>query len=165
MTLQTDTELSPTGKRILKTWQSQYVGEGPRPKHTHRRAGQVTVGAIYEAIAAGETFSVADVLFVLSLPATVGDGEGYYHSAIGANNLSFLESMERAIGRQPFFYRGSRLHLSQIITWEAEAVRVTSIRDREGYVVACSYHPRTQTVRHRYKITRASLAAAPRAPG
>ena len=155
--------LSPR-ERVEQIRQSQYRGGGPRPKHTHRHANQVTVRAVYELIKEGTTFSIEDIDYILSLPATVGGGEGYYEAAVIANNASFLESMERKLERQPFFYCGVRLYLFQNMAWNGEEVRVTSLNDKNGYVVACSYYGKTQEVEHRYKLTHADLEAASCAP-
>lgn len=110
------------------------------------------------------------------------DGEQFYFRAILENNVSAIKSIEKHWNRKPFItdnvslQKGSmghserkrcRLCVGAEFYWNGERVTVTSFKDKEALVIACSYTPyeaddrgyftKGHDVKHIYKISHKDL--------
>jgi hypothetical protein len=113
---------------------------------------------------------------LLSIETSKNSGEGWYTAAIQHEHMTACQSFEHWKGRRPFVVQGTRLHIGAVLTWQEHLAFVTSFRDEEGTLTACSYaqagrqfHRNGRAVnagygaiQHRFTITHASLAAASR---
>ena len=99
------------------------------------------------------------------------DGEGYYNLAASVGNISACQAFETWTGRKPFIFPSDekynspsrRLTLTDKFIWKGNPVKVTSFKDDQNTLIACSYKdPQDQypaKIKHIYKITNKDMAA------
>ncbi len=108
--------------------------------------------------------------------------EGHYASAAQSGHISFCMAYENLMGRVPFIKKGIAYHCSgrrynchnsdrsqgRLVigcgfTWWGEDVIVTSFKDSENTLTACSYHTRKDgyrgKIKKRFKIAISDLRA------
>lgn len=125
---------------------------------------------------------VADIAARYAGHRWMGDGEGLYGRAAAGGNRSACVSLERHMGRKPWWTvtrdgRRERLTLGSRFWWEETWVKITSFRDDEDALVACAYEDQWAEGRYpgegrrhvgekivrRFTIARAGYDAARRA--
>jgi len=76
-----------------------------------------------------------------------GDKESYYSLAVECGNTSAAKALEKHYKRNPFFVndvndrKRDRVCIGSKFKWNGDLVYVTSFKDNEGLVIACSYTP------------------------
>jgi hypothetical protein len=146
-------------------------------------------------IGAGLAFEDGDLLAIEEWcgensfrPLFHAPNESHYALAVGENHIQFCRAYEKMMGRKPFIGKGidypaspwwaytvhrtraknqGRLVLGGRFTWQNEYVTVTSFKDAEDGLVACSYHKKTDEedykrakIKKRFTITHDQWQAA-----
>lgn len=138
---------SPAFKFIEQAWKAI-------PSGSWQRINGGMFSALSNAVNSGMKFNPGDIKLIsksFSGHYWMGDGEGLYANACGGErgtkNPSATAAYENYFGREPWLWPEAsktpeRLHRGSRFTWNGELVTVTSFKDSDQSLIACTYKER-----------------------